>query len=389
MAVQTEYNYFPMFYTGASDRPRSVGARAFAAALASSLLTCFSLANASADGIPGPSSCDEDAACIIVEYEEPVASEAVQLADTLRLRLTPYGVRVVAEEAGGERGEKEDFAERESRDPARPKLLWIVHLRSLSRGILLVAVDNFVSSGAEDMVREVVRRGSEESIVWTMALMIEEIVTPYFVKSADTPALGAGLAIIEPPAVGGISAREEERHRQYPRFRAIDVGLLMLGVVSADALALGPSVAVEGMLAPRFLASLSLGWAGVPDFFGEGVRGRVQFVPLDLDLGYAIYHGNAIELSAWTGLTMGFAVYSAESSSGADPQRTDVLFEPGARASLRVSFALAGPLFGYVRGGVMVPFVHDEIENRGAAVYEASWIVPSFEVGLQFKLRNF
>jgi hypothetical protein len=326
-------------------------------------------------------------ACVVIEHEETVAKEAAELADALRIRLSPLGVRIVVEESGDRAaaaplGEEETAAQGGG---ARPRLLWVVHLRRLSRDLFLVAVDNFMGAGAEDLVREVARGETENSTIWTISLMIEEIVTPYVEENADRPAVGAGLAIIEPPAVGGVAKPESVPPRMFPKLHLVGLGLVVTGVVTAGDFAVGPVVAVEGMFAPKFLASFSAGWAGFVEYAKGGLAGRAQYIPMEIGLGYRMYGGPAVELSAWTGLAMGFAVYRTESKDGGEPARTDVLFEPGILAALRLSFTVYGPLAFYIVGGVTVSFVRDVLENRGTAVYESGWVAPDVEVGTQLK----
>ena len=372
-----------MFYTPAAVRPRGLGAGLALACAPALVALCAATASAE-DGpaaAPPQGSCAPDAPCIVVEYEEPGAGVAKQLVDALRLRLSSEKVRVVAGAA-----EEGGAGQAAPTVVGRPSLFWIAHLRRLSNDLFLVAVDNQVSTGAEDVVREVARGETEASTVWTMALMIEEIVSPYFAKAEDTPALGAGLAIIEPPAVGGVSAHGEAPRRAFPRLRLVGVGGLVEGVVSTGELAGGPIASVEGALAPRFLASFSAGWAGIAGFSKGGVKGRAQYVPLEIGLGYEMHASRAVELSGWTGLAIGFAIYRTEPAVGDGPSRTDVLFEPGAIASLRLAFAIYGPLSCYLRGGATVAFVRDRLVNQGSVVYEAGWAVPSFDVGFHFRI---
>jgi hypothetical protein len=374
-----------MFCTGPVAVRSSLAPRALAGASAA-LCLAVSFA-ASAEESAAKEACVPDAACVVVEYEENVAGEAVQLADALRLRLSSNNVHVIAEAVRGETGEAAAGGTPGGavKDGARPRLFWIVHLRRLSKDLLLVAVDNLAGADAEDLVREVARGEDDASTVWTMALMIEGIIAPYFTGSMDAPALGAGLAIIEPPAVGGISAHEDESGPHYPRFRFIGLGVTLIGVVSAGSLAAGPVVSAEGVFAPRFMASFTAGWAGIADFSKGDVRGRAQFVPLEVGLGYAMYVSRLIELSVWTGLAVGFAVYRTELVIDSSARRTDTQFEPGALAALRLSFLIYGPVSCYLKGGVAIPFVHDRLANQGVEVYEASWLVPGFELGVHFR----
>jgi hypothetical protein len=326
-------------------------------------------------------------ACVVIEYEDTVAKEAAQLADALRIRLSPLGVRIVTEQYGA-RGAVAPSGGEEAAGQgggAQLRLFWVVHLRRLSRDLLLVAVDNFMGAGAEDLVREVARGETEESTIWTISLMVEEIVKPYAEENADRPAVGAGLAIIEPPAVGGIAKPEAVPPRIFPKLHLVGLGLVVTGIVTAGDFAVGPVVAVEGMFTPKLLASFSAGWAGFVEYSKGDLLGRAQYIPLEIGLGYKMYGGPKVELSAWTGLAMGFAVYRTESRLGGEPPRTDVLFEPGILAALRLSFTVYGPLAFYLVGGATVSLVRDVLENRGTTVYESGWVAPDIEVGMQLK----
>jgi hypothetical protein len=327
-----------------------------------------------------------DHPCVVVEYEENVAVEAARLAETLRIRLSPRGVRVIAEEYGAREAESpaaENAMEQDDDD--EPRLLWVVHFRSLSSNLFFVAIDNRIGAGAEDLVREVARGDNTESALWTISLMIEEIVLPYVDRHADQPAVGAGLAIIEPPAVGGIAKPEPSQQQAFPRLHLIGLGMVVTGIVAAGDFAIGPVVSFEGLFAPKFLAYVSAGWSGFVEYSKGDIRGRAQYVPLEIALGYRMYSSRAIELSAWTGLALGFAAYGTESRSGVAKPRTDVLFEPGIIAALRLSFTVYGPLAFYLVGGITVSLVRDALENRGTTVYTSGWVSPDVELGAQLK----
>jgi len=376
-----------MFYTRCRHGPTEMLVWAMLACGVVVLASGASAASPAADGAAELENRCQGTACIVIEYEETVANEAARLADALRLRLSSLGVRIVTEEYGARAAAAPSGEEEATGQDGgeQPRLFWIVHLRRLSRDLFLVAVDNFIGAGAEDLVREVARGETEESTIWTISLMIEEIVMPYVEESADRPAVGAGLAIIEPPAVGGIAKPEATPPRIFPKLHLIGLGLVVTGIVTAGDFAVGPVVAVEGMFAPKFLASFSVGWAGFVEYSKGDIRGRAQYIPMEIGLGYRIYGGRAVELSAWTGLAVGFALYRTESRSGGEPPRTDVLFEPGILAALRLSFTVYGPLAFYLVGGATVSLVRDVLENRGTAVYESGWVAPDIEVGAQLK----
>jgi hypothetical protein len=345
------------------------------------LVSAVALAAAPKDGAAQIETRCPGEACIVVEYEEAVARDAAALADALRIRLSPLGVHVVAEEYTDSSGATAPV----EGDRETPALFWIVHLRRLSSELILVAIDNLIGAGAEDVVREVARGETEESTIWTISLMIEETVIPYFEENKDRPAVGAGLAIIEPPAVGGVAKPDAVPTQVFPKLHVVGIGLVVTAIVTVGDFAVGPVVAVEGIFAPRFLASFSIGWAGFADFSKAGISVRAQYIPMEIGLGYRMFASRAVELSAWTGLVMGFAVYGTEPKSGGEAPRTDVLFEPGVLAALRLSFTVYGPFACYLVGGVAVPFVRDVLENRGTTVYEAGWVAPDVEVGAQLK----
>jgi hypothetical protein len=340
-------------------------------------------AGAAQDGIPEPARQCRDNACLVIKYEAAVAREAAQLAEALRIRLSPLRVRVVAEEYGAA---TEPTPTSEPEPGAAQRLLWIVHLRRLSSGLYLVAIDNFIGAGADDFVREVAAGETAESTIWTISLMIEENVIPYVNKDEDSPALGAGLAIIEPPAVGGIARQEPLPPRQFPKLHLVGLGAVVIGVVPAGEFAAGPIVSVEGIFAPKFLTSISVGWAGFVHYSRAEIKGRAQYIPMEIGLGYRMYDGPAVELSVWTGLAVGFALYRTQSTADDASARTDVLFEPGALAALRLSFRVYGPLALYLVGGATVSLVRDVLENSGSVVFESGWVAPDIELGVQVKL---
>ncbi|MCK9461094.1 MAG: hypothetical protein M0R80_15785 [Proteobacteria bacterium] len=362
-----------MFYTRSGRGPTK---KLVVMLVCGAALLSPAVATASPDAGAGPESRCPGKACIVIEYEEPVAREAARLADTLRIRLSSFGVRVVAEQVG----------ERTTApSPGNAELFWVVHLRRLSSELLLVAIDSLGGAGAEDVVREVARGETDESTIWTISLMVEEAVLPYFEKEEDWPAVGAGLAIIEPPAVGGVAKPEAPLEQVFPKLHLLGLGVVVVGLVATGDFAVGPVLTVEGRFAPRFLAAFSIGWSGFAEYSEGIVSGRAQYIPMQIRLGYGMYVSRAVELSAWTGLSMGFAVYGSEADNGGGSPRTDVLFEPGVLAALRLSFTVYGPFACYLRGGATIFFVRDVLENRGTTIYEAGWVAPDVEVGVQLK----
>ncbi len=131
---------------------------------------------------PRPIKCPVDR-CLIVEYEESLAGEAATLVDALAIRLARYDmtVRIGAGAADPETTVDEVKEDEAARD-AEKQWFWVVHLRRLSGEFILLAVDNLATSKGDDVVREIRRAESIGSTAWTMAIVVEEAVTPYLEK---------------------------------------------------------------------------------------------------------------------------------------------------------------------------------------------------------------
>lgn len=311
--------------------------------------------------------------CVVIEYDEDLAREAATLADALMIRLGKYDLAVVV--GGG------------SFEPAPQKTaaikLWVVHLKRLAGESILVAVDNRATDGGDDVVKEVEQGETAESTAWTMAIMIEEAVMPYLADDPDHAALGAGLAIIEPPVVGGFKKAEPVVDPEYPRVRSIGLSLTVYGITEAENFVFGPRFALEGLFAKRVTVSISAAWAGWADFVSHGVGGSVSLIPLDVMFGFVLLPNRIIELSVHAGFAVGFAVYK---TSRDERDRTDLLFEPCGQAALRAIFHVFGPWTVFVDGGLAVPFVKDVLRNQGQVVFEQEWGFPVFNVGIQMWL---
>jgi len=331
---------------------------------------------------PRPVKCPVDR-CLIVEYEESLAGEAASLVDALAIRLARYDMTVrIGAGAADPEITVEETEEDEAASDADKQWFWVVHLRRLSGEFILLAVDNLATSKGDDVVREIRRTESIGSTAWTMAIVVEEAVTPYLEKGAGA-ALGAGLAIIEPPAVGGVKKEHPVEETEYPYIRSLGLALTMYTVLETGDFIAGPRFTLEGAFSKRVTTSLSIAWAGWSDFHAQDVDGSQSLVPIDILFGYAILPGRMVELAILAGVSVGFAVYK---TSGPQRDRLDLLFEPSGQALIRAVFHIYGPLTIYADGGVALPFVRDVLKNQDQVVYERGWIVPVFDIGIQLWL---
>ncbi len=331
---------------------------------------------------PRPVECPVDR-CLIVEYEESLAGEAATLVDALAIRLARYDmtVRIGAGATDPEITLDEMEKDGSARDVEK-QWFWVVHLRQLSGEFILLAVDNRATSKGDDVVREIRRAESIGSTAWTMAIVVEEAVTPYLEKGAAA-ALGAGLAIIEPPAVGGVKKEHPIEETEYPYMRSLGLALTMYTVLETGDFIAGPRFMLEGAFSNRVTASVSIAWAGWSDFHAHDVDGSQSLVPIDILFGYAILPGRMAELAMLAGVSVGFAVYK---TSGPQRERLDLLFEPSGQVLMRAIFHIYGPWTIYADGGVALPFVRDVLKNQNQIVYERGWIVPIFDIGIQLWL---
>jgi len=186
-------------------------------------------------------SCD-GRACILIEFEPALSGEAGALVEALALRLGKHDVRVELSSALTEEEEEHDGDR--SRPDQKQGLWWVVHLRELSSELVLLAVDNFSTEGEDDLVRELRRGASSEATAWTLALMIEETVLPYVEGAGDKAPLGAGLAIIEPPVVGGTKKDDETGTRSGPTLRFVSLALAVYRLSQADDFVAGPRASI-------------------------------------------------------------------------------------------------------------------------------------------------
>jgi hypothetical protein len=326
-----------------------------------------------------PASCG-GRACIVIEYEPALSGEAGALVEALGLRMAKHGVSV---ELGPDNpSEEAEPAGAGAKPDAKQGLLWVVHLRELSSELVLLAVDNFSTEGEDDLVRELRRGDSAEATAWTLALMIEETVMPYVDSGGDQAPLGAGLAIIEPPVVGGTKKDDETGNRPGPTLRFVSLALAVYRLSQADDFIAGPRASLEGLLAGNVVASLGIGWVGWAEFSAHGIGGSTALLPVDVMFGYVFMPEQVVELTASAGFSVGFSIFRA--SSQESKHITEVLFDPLGQVSLRAVFRVYGPLALFVDGGAAFVFVQDVLRDASHTIYRQDWVMPFFDIGVQF-----
>jgi hypothetical protein len=337
-------------------------------------------------------------ACLFIKYDTDLADEANALVETLRLRLCKRNVQVIVEpsvpqdltsdDESVEQTSNECPQLKENRSRSR-NLWWVAHLRASSPEYVLVAVDHLGSRSNDDLIREVPKGPEPTATAWTIALIIEEAVAPYLDADQEQAPLGAGLAIIEPPAVGGTRKAVIRRRTQYPEMRCVSIGLasvyLGTGSDSVNDFLLGPTVGIQALLGPKFATSLNAGWVGTGNFDyesddGVGIKGVVSYVPFELLFGYVPLSHHIVDLTIFGGISTGFSVFKITSSS---KQETYFYFDPWILVRAEVTLHIYGPLAMYVNGGVDLPIRRDVFTNYGEEVFRQDLVIPSFGLGLQ------
>ena len=327
--------------------------------------------------------------CIFVESDETLSREARMLGEALHRRLCRFGVRV-------------SFQRREpglgscpSEAHVREKLSaswWVVHLRVLSSEDILVALDHLGKNSDEDLIRELPKGPDPGATSWTIALMVEDALMPYLDPIGESAPLGAGLAIIEPPAVGGHKRVVAKKKKQYPIVKSIGLGLefTYLGMATdsiSDFLA-GPRIGVQVLLSPRFVASFQAGWLGTGHYEDQklGIEGAVSHVPLELFFGYVPFENRIVSVKIMGGLSAGFTVYQTTSVT-MNERRTDFLFDPWFALRVGLDVTLFGPLAAYLDAGMAFFMLRDTLENNREKVYIQDWILPVVGVGIQLQFE--
>lgn len=364
-------------------------------ALAALVLFCRP---ASAEAQQGRGEC-KWGACLFVKYDADLTVEAEALVETLRLRLCKENVQVIAQPAEPREleGDEEPAQGPVNECPAIPEtkkkskhLWWVAHLTASSTDYVLVAIDHLGSQSNDDLIREVPKGPEPTATAWTIALIIEEAMAPYLNADRDQAPLGAGLAIIEPPAVGGTRKAAVRRRADYPSMRYVGVGLassyLGTGSNYVNDFLLGPTVGIQAFLGPRFVTSLAAGWMGAGSFKHEtsdgiDIEGVVSYVPFELLFGFVPLSTRILDLTILGGISTGFSILKITSSIG--PTEYVFNFNPWILARLEVTLHIYGPLAMYVNGGAGLPISRDQVTNMGVEIFLQDLVIPAFGLGLQ------
>ena len=333
-------------------------------------------------------------ACLAIEFDEDLALEVQRLVEILELRLCKKGVRVIVKSpahSGRDNPSSPNPTSNpcgEAKDDKLGSLWWVTHLRSISPNKILVAVDHLGADSDDDLIKEVQRAEDRNATVWTLALIIEEAISPYLESGSELVPVGVGLAIIEPPQVAGIKKSDASKNVKYPTFRCVSLVLAMYyaGATSdsVDNVLFGPSIGVQGLLGPRFAALFNVSWVGTAKFDHSNgmIKGAVSYVPIELLFGYVILRNKIVDLSVFSGFSIGFSIIQT-SSQDLQLQRTDLYFDPWVKARLDATIFAYGPLAIYINLGVVFPIIKDVLKNDDVEVYHQDWIMPEMGIGLQ------
>ncbi len=341
-----------------------------------------------------PKSPCGNGACLAIEFDEDLAVEVRRLVEILELRLCKRGVRVMARSPADSEGDIQPPQGPTSNpcgDANEGELggsWWVTHLRSIPSGKILVAVDHLGADSDDDLIKEVQRAEDRAATAWTLALIIEEAISPYLESGSELAPVGAGLAIIEPPQVGGVKKSEESKSVKYPTFRCVSLVLAMhyAGATTdtVDNVLFGPSLGVQGLFGARFATLFNVSWVGTAKFDhnNRAIKGAVSYVPIDLLFGYVILRNKYVDLTVFSGFSIGFSIIQT-SSQELQLQRTDLYFDPWVKARLDATIFAYGPLAIYINLGVVFPIIKDVLKNADVEVYHQDWIMPEMGIGLQ------
>ena len=304
---------------------------------------------------------------MLIEYEPELQEAGAALSEVLKIRLGKYGVEV------SERAINDKTA------VANP--VWWVTLRRISERHLIVSVDSEIEHHTVSEVRTVSWQPEIEQLAWTMALVVEETVTPYLENQGELPALGAGLAILEPKEVGGTKKREIVERPTYPRLYAIGAGLSVGGVWNVNEIISGPRLFIKGMFSRKTVALFSTGWLGSANFRAASITGALSQIPIELYVGNIFFRRHVVKIVGWIGFSLGFSVYKTEHPESAS--RKDMTFQPGGNFVLEITVQIVSPLEFFLQGGCNFPFVYDKLESNGREVYIQVWVMPVGNIGFQ------
>ncbi|MBN2802033.1 MAG: hypothetical protein JXR91_02945 [Deltaproteobacteria bacterium] len=304
---------------------------------------------------------------LLVEYEEPLKEIADEVKNILNVRLSKYNIISKTRQIS-------DEPSHISQTPYQ----WHVTIISVSEKYIIVTVDNSGEEKAQE-VRTVEKDTNIKQTAWAVALVSEEIIAMYN-KDGDLPALGAGLALIEPDIIAGTKDKPLEIKTKYPQFKAAGLSLSLSGIWSINQIIAGSTVIVKGLFSKHLLAAISLGWEGNAHFSKNNISGTMSLFPINLLLGALFLNQKHLDIAGWSGFSMGFAIFK---TSDGHATRTDMTFMPEFHLSLEIVAKISEPWAISVQGGVRVPLVRDILTNHGYEIYNQVWIIPFISIGPQ------
>jgi hypothetical protein len=304
---------------------------------------------------------------MLIEYEPALQEVSAALNEVLSIRLGKYGVELSARALNEKKS-------------ATAEYVWVVTLRRISERHLIVTIDSTEPERSISEVRTVSWQRETEQLAWTMALVVEETVTPYLEIQGELPALGAGLAIIEPEEVGGTKKRTAVIRSSYPRFYALGIGLAAAGIWTVEEVISGPKVFVKGIFSHRTVALFALGWLGSASYGAANITGTLSLIPIELYVGNIFVYQKVFKIIGWAGVSLGFAVYKSQYQ---DISRLEMTFQPGGNLLVEMTARIISSLNFFLHLGCSFPFVRDVLVNNDVQIYKHVWIMPMFSTGLQ------
>lgn len=306
---------------------------------------------------------------MLIEYEADLVDVSDAVEQALSVRLARFGVEI----------DKRSFL---GKSTSAQKYHWNVTLRRISERHLIVTIDSTDKQRSASEVRTVSNNPEVESLAWTIALVVEETVTPYLQTEGELPALGTGLAILEPREVGGTKAIRVIHKTTYPRFQSLGLGLTVSSIWSINEIIMGPKIFLMGRFSRRTIAAFAFGWAGSAQFGDGEVSGAMSQIPIELYFGTIFLKKRRLRIVGWAGVSLGFSIYKTQSHGSS---RTDMTFQPGANLLLELASSVAKPLEVFLQGGANFPFVRDILVNNTVEVYSHVWVMPILTLGLRLR----
>lgn len=321
-----------------------------------------------------------DRACVFVEADASLKDEAEELVKTLQLRMCGHGLAVFEAPFPLSAPEKQDKRDCTRPDgPFRAAHWWTVYLKSMVTGRMLAVIDHLGRRSDEDVVRDLPRGPDAQATAWTIVLAVEEAVSSYLEAVPDSAALGSGLALVEPPEIGGPPSKPKDPPLRYPRFSSVRMGAGLYYLDAVRAALAGPRLAMASELSPHVSLTLGAGWVGLGQIHQGDLDGTVSHIPLDLLFVFKLLSERFFHLELELGMSAGFAIYQTSLGS---QRRTDILFNPWLLAGIRLEFDLFGPLRLDLVPAAAMPILHDVLRNGGTSVYRQDWVLPSIAIDL-------